>query len=80
MVSRPEIIEVPRVAYRPLPPALTAPLAEPAAPPARCVVAGAPAICVLDALAMIPLYQAALRTANDDRARAELLGRTDGAQ
>jgi hypothetical protein len=80
VVSKPEIVEVPRVAYRPLPPELTAPLAEPAMPIARCVADGKPAICVIDALATIPLYQAALRTANDDRARAALLGRTDGTE
>jgi len=79
-VSRPEIIEVPRVAYRPLPPELTAPIAEPAAPPARCVADGKPAICVIDALSVIPAYQAKLRAANSDRASAALLGRTDGAQ
>lgn len=63
--------------YQVLPLALTQPLAMPEPPEARCTHAdGTPAICVGDALAMIPSLQAVLDIANADRARAALLGRT----
>jgi len=62
--------------YQVLPEALTAALPVPAPPEARCKHAdGSAAVCVADALAMIPGLQALLEIANADRARAALLGR-----
>ena len=80
VISRPDIIEVPKLAYVPLPLALTAPVAPPHKPEARCEFKGKPAICVLDALMTIPEFRAAIDAANHDRAAAALLGKTDGAQ
>lgn len=57
-------------AYRPLPPQLTAPLAEPPPPPAHCTLHGQPAVCALDALAWIEAWRGKLRQANADRATA----------
>ena len=79
VVTRPIVIEVPVIAYRPLPDALTAPLLAPPAPPARCIHAGgSPAVCVLDALTQLPAWEAALETCNADRRRAAALGALDG--
>jgi hypothetical protein len=75
---RTEVLTVPVPAWRPLPDILTAPLLPPPAPPARCVLEGRPAVCVLDALALLPAWEAQLATCNADRARAALLGATDG--
>lgn len=67
--------------YRPLPTVLTAPLPEPLPPPRRCRQSdGSAAVCVLDALAWIGDLRALLQQANQDRARAALLGGADGAQ
>lgn len=58
-------------AYQPLPARLTAPLPMPPPPPRRCTdAAGLAAVCVLDALLQIPVYQALLKIANKDRAAA----------
>lgn len=59
-------------AWRPLPAQLTAPLAEPAPPPARCrdPQTGEPAVCVLDGLNWIEDWRAVLHQANADRATA----------
>lgn len=70
MVRPTPVIEVPVPAYRPLPPALTTPIAEPAPPAARCRDQGAPAVCVADALDWIEDWRASLRRANADRATA----------
>lgn len=78
MVTRPEVIEVPQVSYVPVPTALTAPLALPARPVPRCSQNGNSVICVPDALALIPIYQAIIYTCNADRATTALLGKTDG--
>ncbi|KAB2901267.1 MAG: hypothetical protein F9K31_02460 [Dokdonella sp.] len=72
------MVSVPVMVYRPLPAALTAPIPPPPAPPARCTLDGAGAVCVSDALALLPMWQAALEMCNADRARAALLGRSDG--
>jgi len=65
----------------PVPIALTDPLPAHPAPPSNCKTAdGKPAICLLDALGMIPLYQADIEVCNSDRAKAALLGRTDGQE
>jgi hypothetical protein len=77
-VTHSEAIEVPVPAWKPIPDKLTAPILPPPAPPARCVLDGQPAICVLDALATIPLYQADIDQCNADRATTALLGATDG--
>lgn len=80
-VTRTVTVEVPLIAYRPLPRELTTPLPAPLPPSRNCVdAAGASAVCVLDALATIPRYQAVIGLCNADRARAALLGATDGAQ
>jgi len=78
VVTRPVTIEVPVIAYRPLPDALTAPLMKPPAPPALCFLDGQSFVCALDALALLPAYDAIVDMCNADRARAALLGRTDG--
>lgn len=59
---------------------LTTRLSKPARPRPHCIFQGAPAICLLDALKVIPIYDALLDLANSDRGRVELLGRTDGTQ
>lgn len=77
-VTRTELVYVPVRTYRPLPIALTSPLMEPPAPLFTCDDgAGAPRLCVLDALAAIPAYQATVQQCNSDRARAALFGATD---
>lgn len=75
---RTEIIEVPTIAYQPLPGALTAPIPGPPAPPLACRDGAQAVPCVLDALATIPAWQAALDLCNADRRRAAALGVTDG--
>lgn len=78
IVARPIVIDMPVVAYRSLPEALTTPLMKPPAPPAMCVLGEQSFVCALDGLALIPAYDALLDMCNADRARAALLGRTDG--
>lgn len=68
MLVRPQVIEVPVTRYVPVPAEYTAPLAEPAEPPKGCAYQGQPAVCVLDALATIPLWRAVVEKANADRA------------
>jgi hypothetical protein len=79
VISRPEIVEVPVTVYRPLPANLTDAIPPPPAPPRRCTSrTGQPAVCVDDALSVIPAWEAALQIANDDRRRAALLGGGNG--
>jgi len=78
VVTRARTVDVPEVSYRPIPEALTKPLQEPPPPQANCTLGGKPVICVLDALGVIPEYQAFVQQCNDDRARTALFGRTDG--
>jgi len=80
ILSRPQLIEVPSPpAYVPAPAALTDPLPPHPAPASNCKMAdGSPAVCLLDALGMIPLYQADIEVCNSDRAKTALLGTTDG--
>ncbi len=79
VVTRTEIVTVSVPAYQPLPSDLTSPIPEPPAPLLACTDSqGRPAVCVLDALATIPAYQAVIAVCNGDRARAALLGVTDG--
>lgn len=74
-----EVVRVPELAYVPLPRALTDPIAPPPAPAVLCTdAAGQPAVCVIDALATIPQWRDALDTCNSDRARAAVLGSSDG--
>ncbi len=78
-LTRTEVPTVPVPASPPLPRELTAPIPAPPSPLLDCSDGhGAPALCVTDALATIPAYQVALETCNRDRARAALLGATDG--
>lgn len=80
-VTRAEIVYVPIPAYTPLPVELTNPIAEPPAPLLGCSDgAGWPAVCVADALATIPAWRATLQMCNRDRARAAVLGATDGQE
>lgn len=79
-VVRTEFVEVPVIAYQPLPGVLTAPIPAPPQPPARCTWGEAPAVCVLDALATLPAWEAALGMCNADRRRAASLGRSDGVE
>jgi hypothetical protein len=70
---------VPTIAYRPLPRELTTPIPAPPAPAANCVDAqGRPAVCALDGLLTIPTWEALWQNCNADRAKAALLGTTDG--
>ena len=78
MLSRPIAIDVPVIAYRPIPDALTAPILAPPRPPLLCELQGVAAVCVLDALATIPAWDAVLQTCNADRLTTRLLGKTDG--
>lgn len=68
MLVRPQTIEVPVTRYVPVPDQYTAPLAVPPMPAMACTFAGQPAVCVLDALATIPLWRAVVEQANADRA------------
>ncbi len=75
-----EIVEVPVAVYVPLPAALTAPLAAPAAPAFDCnLPTGKPAVCVHDGLMREIEWQAVLARANADRATAAFLGAGAGA-
>jgi hypothetical protein len=78
VLSRPIAIDVPVVAYRPIPDALTAPILKPQRPPLLCNLLGIPTVCVLDALATIPAWDAAVDLCNADRLKTRLLGKTDG--
>lgn len=62
------VVEVPVPAYRPLPAALTVPIAEPAPPAARCSWLGRPTVCAFDGLAQITLWRGKLQQCNADRA------------
>jgi hypothetical protein len=64
-------------AYRSMPAELTAPLLAPPAPRLLCLLNGQAAMCLLDALATLPAYEAALQVCNADRRRVALLGATD---
>lgn len=77
VVTRPIVIEVPVYVYRQLPDALTDPILPPPAPPAMCFLDGQSFVCALDALALLPAYDALLEMCNADRRTAALLGRTD---
>jgi hypothetical protein len=57
-------------AYRPLDRSLTAPIAEPAAPPTACQLLGVPAVCALDGLLQIEDWRGVLQQCNADRATA----------
>ena len=75
IVRQPQVIKMPVETYVPLPTALTTPLAEPPAPAARCRMPnGTPAVCVVDALAQIPLWRAVVHQCNADRATAAQAG------
>lgn len=76
--TRTEVVTVPAIAYRPVPGVLTAPIPEPAPPPLACTLAGVAAPCVLDALATIQAWRAALELCNADRRKTALLGASDG--
>ena len=60
-------------AYRTLPAALTAPLAEPTAPPARCTWLGRQTQCASDGLLWIDAWRGVLQQCNADRATAAKL-------
>lgn len=65
-------------AYRDLPQALTAPLPHPLPPVRNCRYEdGTPAVCLLDGLLQIPVYEVLLDVANEDRASAAKLGKAD---
>lgn len=59
--------------YRPLPAALTLPLAEPAPPATACTWLGTPTPCAGDALEQIDAWRGALQQCNADRATAAKL-------
>lgn len=65
--------------YQPLPARLTAPIAEPAPPPAHCTFQGIAAVCVADALAWIEAWRGTLAQANADRATAARITTPAGA-
>lgn len=64
---------MPVPAYRPLPAALTVPLAEPAAPAARCTWLGLQTQCASDGLIWIDAWRGKLQQCNADRATAAKL-------
>lgn len=78
VVSRPITIELPTLVYRPIPHQLTTPIVPPPQPSLLCVLNGQAAVCVLDALATIPAWDAALQMCNADRSKVRTLGATDG--
>lgn len=67
-------------AYRPLDHRLTDPIPDPPAPPANCMLLGAPVVCALDGLAQIPLYRGKLQQCNADRATSARLTQAPGEQ
>ena len=71
-------IEVPVPAYRPLDAKLTAPIAEPAPPPARCTLLGVPVVCALDGLAQIEQWRGKLQQCNADRATSAQVTKPPG--
>lgn len=77
-MTRVQTIEVPVIAYRPIPAELTAPIPKPPRPPLLCELGGVPVMCALDAIATIPAWDAALGLCNADRLKTRLLGETDG--
>lgn len=78
VVTRVQTVEVPVIAYRPIPAELTAPIPKPPRPPLLCELDGRAVMCVLDALATIPAWDAAVELCNEDRRKTRLLGGTDG--
>lgn len=81
VITKPDVVYVPLVAYRPLPHELTAPLPPPLPPPRLCHdKKNKRMVCTLDGLASIEGWKVVHKIANQDRARAELLGKSDGAQ
>lgn len=74
VVTRPEAVEINVPTYVAVPNQLTTPLRKPEPPPRRCVLKGRPAVCASDAIALIPIYDALLDLANQDRAKASMLG------
>ena len=73
---RTELIEVPTIAYAPLPGALTEPLVAPPPPPRNCLLRHAmPAVCALDALMWAEKWYEVLARANEDRATSAKLTR-----
>ncbi|HEY4145182.1 hypothetical protein [Pinirhizobacter sp.] len=77
-IKAPQIIEVPVPAYQPLDARLTDLIPEPPPPAVHCLLAGAPAVCVLDGLATIEEWRGALRKANADRATAAKVTKQPG--
>lgn len=75
----PQVIDVPVPAYRALPPALTAPLAEPSPPAASCKWLGIDVPCVGEALVWIDAWRGVLQQCNADRATAAKLSDPDAA-
>ena len=78
VVTRVQTIEVPVIAYRPIPAALTSPIVKPPRPPLLCELDGASVMCALDVIATIPSWDAAVDLCNADRLKLRLLGVTDG--
>jgi hypothetical protein len=74
VVTRPEIIEVAKVTYGPMPSELTNELPEPAVPPKLCTQKGEPAWCLVDAINWIEDWRALHKTANADRATVAKIG------
>ena len=68
-------IEVPVAVYKPMPSAVTEPLAAPSPPPANCRVAGFAVPCALDGLAQQDAWKGVLERCNADRATAARLGK-----
>lgn len=67
VVTRTEMVEVPRRQYVDLPPELTADVPEPAKPSPACVVDGKPTLCNKQLLDWIDALRAALGLSNDGR-------------
>jgi len=70
---RTELVEVPVERYVSVPAALTDPLPEPAPPAALCTLGGVPAVCALDGLLWLGMWQKLLGRANEDRATTRAL-------
>lgn len=67
VVTRTEMVEVPRRQYVDLPAELTADVPEPAKPAPECVVDGKPVLCNKQLLEWIDAWRAALGLSNDGR-------------
>lgn len=72
-LSAPQVIDVPEPAWKPLPAALTAPLAYPAPPAAACTADGVATVCALAGLLWIESWRSVVDQANADRALAAKL-------